>query len=226
VTSTLPRDGRHARSARTRAAVIDALLELHLAGDLNPTAGRVAERAGVSLRTVYGHFADLESLYAEAGQRAMDRVRELSIGCNADWSDDPGRLSLADRARRFAEARAAALEWLRPISRAAALREGVSPQMLRNRERFVALGDSEVRTLFAPELVRLEPAAAARAVHALHVVAGGPAWDALRQDRGLEPPAATALLVELVGATAQAVLAGSDPGSGTTSPRTAARRAG
>jgi AcrR family transcriptional regulator len=161
----------------------------------------------VALRTVYGHFADIESLYAEAGQRAMDRVRELAIAGTAEWSGDPARLPLQDRARRFAEARAAALEWLRPISRAAVLREGVSPQMLRNRERFVALGDSEVRTLFAPELARLDPAAAVRAVHALHVVAGGPAWDALRQDRGLEPSAATALLVDLVAATAEAVFA-------------------
>jgi TetR/AcrR family transcriptional regulator of autoinduction and epiphytic fitness len=201
----LPADGRLARSARTRAAVIDALLGLHLDGDLSPTAGRVAERAGVALRTVYGHFADLENLYAEAGQRAMAQVRDVAIAFTAGWADDPARLPLEVRARRFAEARAVALEWLLPITRAAALREGLSPQMQRNREQFVALGDSEVRTLFAPELARLEPAGAVRAVHALHVVAGGPAWGALRQDRRLEPPAAAALLGDLVVATARTV---------------------
>ena len=205
MTATLPADGRLARSARTRAAVIDALLELNRAGDLSPTAGRVAERAGVSLRTVYGHFADLESLYAEAGQRAMDLVREIAVARTATWSGDPGRLPLEERARLFAEARAVALEWLRPISRAAVLREATSPQMLRNRERFVALGDSEVRTLFAPELAGLDAARADRAVAALHVVAGGPAWDALRQDRGLAPEDAAALLGDLVVATARTV---------------------
>lgn len=198
-------DGRLARSARTRAAVIDALLGLHLEGDLSPTAGRVAERAGVALRTVYGHFADLESLYAEAGQRAMAQVRDVAIAFTAGWADDPGRLPLEVRARRFAEARAVVLEWLLPITRAAALREGLSPQMQRNREQFVALGDSEVRTLFAPELARLAPARAVRAVHVVHVVAGGPAWAALRQDRRLEPPVAAALLGDLVVATTQAV---------------------
>ena len=207
--AAVPADGRLARSARTREAVIDALLGLHLEGDLSPTAGRVAERAGVALRTVYGHFADLESLYAEAGQRAMARVREVAIAFTASWSADPARLPLEDRARRFAEARAVALEWLLPISRAAALREGLSPQMQRNRERFVALGDSEVRTLFAPELAVLGAAEAERAVHALHVVAGGPAWAALRQDRGLQPVAAAALLADLVVTTARAVLLGS-----------------
>ena len=204
-TAPVPVDGRLARSARTRTAVIDALLGLHLDGDLSPTAGRVAERAGVALRTVYGHFADLESLYAEAGQRAMSQVREVAIAFTASWSDDPGRVPLDDRARRFAEARAVVLEWLLPITQAAALREGLSPQMKRNRERFVALGDSEVRTLFAPEIGRLPAPAADRAVHALHVVAGGPAWAALRQDRGLAPAAAAVLLADLVVVTARAV---------------------
>lgn len=206
VPAVTPTDGRLARSARTRAAVIDALLALHLEGDLNPTAGQVAGRAGVALRTVYGHFADLESLYAEAGQRAMAQVRERAVAHTASWADDPGRLPLEARARHFARARADALEWLRPITQAAALREGVSPQMQRNREQFVALGDSEVRTLFAPELARLDPQRASRAVHALHVVAGGPAWAALRQDRGLTPEAAAALLEDLVVATAAGFL--------------------
>jgi AcrR family transcriptional regulator len=202
-TTVAPEDGRLARSARTRAAVIDALLGLHLDGDLSPTAGRVAQRAGVALRTVYGHFADLESLYAEAGQRALEHCRELALAATADVTPD---LPLEVRARRFAAARAQVLEWLLPISQAAALREGISPQMQRNRQRFVASGDREVRRLFAPELSRLDRAARDRALDSLHVVAGGPAWSALRQDRGLGPATAAALLGDLVVGTAQAVL--------------------
>src|SRR3954462_3397920 len=62
-------DGRAARSVRTRRAIVDALRALHHEGDLRPTAPRVAERAGVSLRTVWQHFNDLETLLVEAGQR-------------------------------------------------------------------------------------------------------------------------------------------------------------
>src|SRR3954470_21512717 len=62
-------DGRVARSARTRRAIVDALRSLHHDGDLRPTAPRVADRAGVSLRTVWQHFNDLESLLVEAGER-------------------------------------------------------------------------------------------------------------------------------------------------------------
>jgi TetR/AcrR family transcriptional regulator, regulator of autoinduction and epiphytic fitness len=62
-------DGRLARSARTRRSIVDALRGLHQEGDLRPTAPRVAERAGVSLRTVWQHFNDLETLLVAAGQR-------------------------------------------------------------------------------------------------------------------------------------------------------------
>jgi hypothetical protein len=69
-------DGRFARSARTRLAIVDALRALNQAGDVRPTAARVAERAGVSLRTVWQHFDDLESLLLEAGQRDFEVVMQ------------------------------------------------------------------------------------------------------------------------------------------------------
>jgi len=62
-------DGRTARSARTRDAVVRALLGLISEGDVRPTAGRIAERAGISLRSVYVHFDDLDDLFLAAFQR-------------------------------------------------------------------------------------------------------------------------------------------------------------
>ena len=44
-------DGRLGRGTRARTAVVDALLDLIEEGDLRPTAPRIAERAGVSLRS-------------------------------------------------------------------------------------------------------------------------------------------------------------------------------
>ena len=64
-------DGRLARSARTRHAVVDALLDLLGEGDLRPTAARIAERAGVSLRIVFHHFEDLRG---SAGRRVTMAV--------------------------------------------------------------------------------------------------------------------------------------------------------
>src|SRR5580658_9610525 len=71
-------DGRLARGARTRHAVVDALLDLLGEGDLRPTAARIAERAGVSLRIVFHHFDDLEAIYSELADRQAERVKPLT----------------------------------------------------------------------------------------------------------------------------------------------------
>src|SRR5262244_3920643 len=82
--STLPlvapheMDGRIARGARARAAIVDALLELIEAGELRPSAARVAERAGVSLRSVFQHFKDVESLFAALADRQIERLAPLA----------------------------------------------------------------------------------------------------------------------------------------------------
>ena len=66
------RDGRTTRSARTRDAVIEALHALIVAGDPKPNAQRIAERAGVSTRTVFAHFASLDDLAARTDHSDAD----------------------------------------------------------------------------------------------------------------------------------------------------------
>src|SRR3954467_3230012 len=70
-------DGRAARSVRTRRAIVDAMRALHHEGDLRPTAPPVADRAGVSVRTVWQHFDDLEALLVEAGLRDLEIARSF-----------------------------------------------------------------------------------------------------------------------------------------------------
>ena len=77
VSDSEPADGRAARSHRSRRAIVDAMRALHAEGDLRPTAPRVAERAGVSLRTVWQQFADMETLLVEANRRDDEILRSL-----------------------------------------------------------------------------------------------------------------------------------------------------
>jgi AcrR family transcriptional regulator len=190
-TSDVRPDGRTERSRRTRDAVVDALLALHDEGDLTPTAQRVAARAGVALRTVYGHFTDMETLYAEAGERELQRLYAV-----ADVV--PPELPLAERVPAFCRSRARVLEYLMPVMRATRLREPFSPQLLRNRHRYIASADAEVARVFAPELARLPEAEAASLLDALYLATGGPAWDALRGDRALDPDRALAVMTRTV----------------------------
>ena len=171
-------DGRTARSRRTRAAVVDALLALQEEGNLSPSAQQVAERAGVALRTVFGHFSDMETLWVEAGRRELQVLIELA-------DDVPPDLPLPDRTARFAASRARVLEKLLPVARAARLREPSSPALVANRALFIEAGDEEVSRVFARELQGRDGPARRRLLDAVFVVAGGPTWEVLRHDRGL-----------------------------------------
>jgi AcrR family transcriptional regulator len=177
-------DGRNERSRRTREAVVDALLALHDEGDLTPTAQRVAAKAGVALRTVYGHFNDMETLYAEAGERELRRLYAVAEVVPPD-------LPIQERVDRFCRSRARVLEYLMPVMRATRLREPFSPQLARNRARYIASADAEVERVFAREL---DGPHGPKMLDALYLATGGPAWDALRSDRHLDPAAAEAVM--------------------------------
>ena len=180
-------DGRTARGQRTRAAVVDALLALQEEGDLEPTAQRVAARAGVALRTVFGHFSDMETLWAQAGERELAKMAAIA--------DVPsGDLPLDERIERFCASRARVLEAVLPVLRAARLREHASDALRRNREIFTEGGDAEVTAVFADELAPLDEAERAVVLSAFHVVAGGAAWELLRCHRDLDVDAATEVL--------------------------------
>ena len=69
-----PLDGRIARSRRTRAAIVEALVTLLEEGNPQPTVEEIAARASVAPRTVFQHYADREALFAAV---AADREAHL-----------------------------------------------------------------------------------------------------------------------------------------------------
>jgi len=168
-------DGRLARSLRTRRAIVDALRSLHVEGDLRPTAPRVADRAGVSLRTVWQHFQDLETLFIEAGRRDLEIARGFLQPIEAD-------LSLPDRIAAILEQRAAMFEHMAPVWRAARLQEPFSPQLQHTRERLFALGREQVAALFALEFGGKPPLDGARLLDAVQAATGWALWESLRHD--------------------------------------------
>ncbi len=70
-------DGRRARSHTSRGRIVCAVIKLIEAGDLSPSAPKVAEAAGVSLRSVFRHFDDMESLYQEVRDRVYAEILPL-----------------------------------------------------------------------------------------------------------------------------------------------------
>jgi AcrR family transcriptional regulator len=171
-------DGRLARGERARGAIVDALLALIDRGDLRPSAARVAARAGVSLRSVFQHFSDVESLFAAAASRQAERV-SIHVGGIPD--DGP----LARRLDAFARQRARLLEAIAPVRRAAILMEPFSNELHGRLGAFRKLKADEVRRVFAPELAHRPPAARRRLHSALAAASSWSMWQALRDHQGL-----------------------------------------
>ncbi|HEY4024922.1 MAG TPA: TetR/AcrR family transcriptional regulator [Candidatus Dormibacteraeota bacterium] len=181
-------DGRSARALRTRNRVVDALLDLVEEGDLRPSAAQVAQRAGVSLRSVYQHFADLETLFDVAGERHRQRFAHLE-----PLPELP--VALAPRVEAYVAHRARWMEAVTPMARAAALQAHfsrvIAARQAAARERHL----TALRAAFAPELGRLDNPE--RLLHALEAVVSWSAWEGLRTSAGL-PAGEAARVVELM----------------------------
>lgn len=168
-------DGRRARGLRTRDAIISALLDIIAGGDIAPTAQRIADRAGVSVRSVYQHFADVEGLYADAAERTYTWAREVSKPIDTS-------LPLARRVDLFVEDRASVLESLLTFTRAIRLMEPNSDRVHAYRIAMEKWDKERVGKVFAPEL-RSMAAAQRSAAHAgIDVVASTEAWDHMRRN--------------------------------------------
>ena len=70
-------DGRLLRSERTKQAIVDALLDLIKAGTLRPSSAQIAEKAGVTQRTLFNQFGDMETLFTAVTKRQTERVAHL-----------------------------------------------------------------------------------------------------------------------------------------------------
>lgn len=167
-------DGRTERSRRTRLAVVKAMLDLINAGDLRPTAQQVSEAAGVALRTVFHHFDDLETLFAEAADVQVDRMSALTTEI------DPG-LAFDERLERFVEARARLLQDISPVRRSALLHEPFSPVIAERLAWSRKVNREETDRIFAAELDPTPEVVRA----ALHTATEWPAWETLRVHEGL-----------------------------------------
>jgi AcrR family transcriptional regulator len=186
-------DGRSARGTRTRDAVVDAFLELIDGGNLRPTARQVSERAGVSLRSVFQHFADLESLFATAADKQIERLLPLATRV-------PPETPLDDRISRFVEARARLFEAITPVRRAALLAEPFSGEIAGRLQWSRDSNRKEVERTFAAELSGLPAKERRDTVAALHAASEWYTWETLRAHDGLTETDARRVMSRMISA--------------------------
>lgn len=180
-------DGRHRRAERSRAAVVDALLSLYDDGVVRPGVADIAARAGVSPRSVFRHFADLEGLAEAAIDRQWERVHVLFDPPAPDAELGARVSALVDQRLRLHGA-------IIGVARAAAVLSTSSPVVastLRARRRL--LGD-QVVALFAPELRARHGHARSELAAALEATASLENVDYLRTHARLDSDRAAAVV--------------------------------
>lgn len=142
--SELSSDGRRRRSEQSRDRIVAAMMALVEEGKLNPVAEDVAERAEVGLRSVFRHFKDMESLYAEMALRLARQYQSaLAPFESQDWR---GQLFEAiDR-------RIAIYERMLPFKRAADTHRHQSRVLQTNHAATSQLMRARLRDLLPPHL--------------------------------------------------------------------------
>lgn len=199
---TNPVDGRTARAERTRAAVVDALLDLIESGELRPSAQTVAERAGVSLRIVFHHFDDLTALFAAAAARHSERLM-------ADLKPLSGKGTLIARLEAFVRQRVVLYERIYNVRRAARLHEHDVAPIGRTLQLVRALKREEAERIFAVELERVPLALRPDRAAALGAVTSFNTWESLRGHQQLSVEDARRVWRSLIAAVV--ILAKEDP---------------
>ncbi len=180
-------DGRVLRGQRNREAVVASFLALIEEGDLRPTARAIAERAGVSPRSVFQHFEDLEQIFAEAGSLEARKLQPLLEPLDVT-------LPFETRLATFVTLRRQLLEALDPVARAARLREPFSAQLRANRDELFAMAKEQCTSAFAPELHRQRRGMRRPVADAVVAASSWSTWFGLREDMGLHPEQAAAVM--------------------------------
>jgi AcrR family transcriptional regulator len=173
-------DGRQSRTVRSRLSICDACLDLVQEGVLQPSADQIAERAGVSRRSVFNHFADLAELYDAVVEVGMARCAPLLETISEGES-------VRQRVERLALVRSRFFEATAPFTRALTAQALVGPaadQALRVSRDALRLQHKDVERLFQSELAGLSSPQRSEIVEALAAATSPLQWEYLRRSRG------------------------------------------
>lgn len=171
-------DGRHARRARSRIAVIDAVFALVRNGKIPLTVEDLAEHAGVSVSSVFRNFDGLDDMQRQAFDVFRERYSKLF---------DPVALSTSSRRQRVTQhvkSRLELLEAAGPILQIARHRaldyQPISEGVARSRSQL----SDQTRSHFATEVAQLTPAEASNLIAVIDALTSPEAYDVLRAAHG------------------------------------------
>lgn len=172
-------DGRRRRRAHNREAVVEALLDLYAEGNLRPSTDEIADRAGLSPRSLFRYFADVDDLALAALRRQQARADPM-LPVDAAPGDP-----LDARIRALVDQRFRLFDSLETSQRVVRLRAPFQPvlaaELARNRSFFRL----QLLELFAPEVEATGEERAGAAIAAADVIASFESYVLLKEDQWL-----------------------------------------
>ncbi len=164
-------DGRRARRERGRLAVSEAMIDLVLEGHLPPTTEEIAERASVSIASLFRYFETLDDLRRDTTELYFDRYAHLFE------ITDIGEGPLPERVDRFVDARATLYETTEPMCRLVRARAHEVDAVSDMVSRVFASRADQIRHHFDRELSAMTLDAAEDAAAVISTVTSFESWD-------------------------------------------------
>ena len=184
-------DGRTRRRLNSFERAVDAFLDLVEAGNEAPTAQQIAERSGISVRTVFRLTEDIESLHAAGILRQMERTAHLYISL-------PRSGPLTTRLRALVKNRVEVFETIAPVRRFAERLAATSSAIAEGLELHHLVLRTQVAEVFERELENTRRHRRATALDAIDVAASWETWELLRRGKGLSVTSAARVMELLI----------------------------
>jgi AcrR family transcriptional regulator len=185
-------DGRTARRDRNRVTVVDALLELFREGNLDPSSDEIAERAGLSARSLFRYFDDLSDLARTAIEAQMARVADLTtVPIEPDWTSVQRLTQVVDRRFGFYEA-------MGFVGIVARLRAPFQPVIDLELREMRSVWRSQFQSIMAEALSTLAEPAVGEVLRAADILLSFESYQLMRQDHMLSHQACIATATQAV----------------------------
>jgi TetR/AcrR family transcriptional regulator, regulator of autoinduction and epiphytic fitness len=169
---TTPIDGRRARRERGRLAVIDAMFALLQDGKVPVSADMVAERAGVSVASVFRYFDGLDDLQLQTFERFRQRFEPL-------LEVDPAAATLHERIDAFVRSRLDLYEQAGAIMAVGRLRALEHEPLVAASAEMRGLLAGQVRSVFGTDVAALGERSDLVAV--IDAITSLESWDVMRK---------------------------------------------
>jgi len=181
-------DGRQLRRERNREAVVEALLDLYREGNLRPSTEEIATRSGLSPRSLFRYFDDIDDLTRTAVRLQHERAQHLvPIGAGPH---DP----LAHRVSTLVAQRFRLFDAVGNAAAVARLRAPFQPVLDLEVRRNRAFLRAQIEDLFAPELAGMTEGRAAAVLAAADVLTSFESCRLLLGDQALSAARARAVV--------------------------------